>query len=234
MEIKKNKSAEVERYSSVFMQIGLVIALSLVLTAFKWKGTGAKAVLDRSIDIEEEPIDVNLLVVEKKMKKPVPKTQKKKVEPKPKPVVIELVNVDKLPIDTLEFDPFVDDTTDFDPDLVMGKSTTDIPDEVIDYRSLTKIPEFPGGMSALAEFLKKNLVYPEFEQGWGISGKVRVRFVVDKKGNVESVEVVESNRKNFSEEALRVAKLIPRWIPGEQMGKRVKCRFEIPIHFRTR
>ena len=233
MESKKSENAQVEKLSGLLMQVGLLIALSTVFMAFKWKSKPIKLITETEIDMVDAPIEVTLSVIEKRMKKPLPKKIQKKIEKKPQgPVVVSAVS--DLPFDTIEVDLFSEDSMDFDPNVVMADNLASLPEPpTVDYRQLTKMPEFPGGMEAFSRFLRNNLVYPRFEEEYGISGKVRVQFVIDKEGKVESVEIASKSRKNFSKEALRVAKMIPQWTPGEQLGKKVKCRFEIPITFRT-
>ena len=94
------------------------------------------------------------------------------------------------------------------------------------------MPEFPGGTTAMMEFLKKNLRYPDYAKELGIEGNVFVSFVVHSDGSLSDFVVLKSPDKTLSAEALRVVKSMPNWIPGENQGKKVNVKTTIPIRFR--
>ena len=96
-------------------------------------------------------------------------------------------------------------------------------------------PTFPGGNQALSDFLQKNLRYPKSALEQGIQGKVTVGFVVEKDGSVDCCKIIKSLRASgydFDKEALRVVSLMPKWIPGSQLGKTVRVKYIMPITFR--
>lgn len=90
-------------------------------------------------------------------------------------------------------------------------------------------PEFPGGEKALKQFLKKNLVYPE--GAIQLSGKVVVQFNVNTDGSLSDIRVVNSLGFGYDEEAIRLIKLMPAWIPGKHRGKNVQTSLTLPIQF---
>ena len=92
-------------------------------------------------------------------------------------------------------------------------------------------PEFPGGVSALTKFVAKNLDYPEEAKSQKIEGKVWIRFVVNKTGDVENVEVLRGVDPLLDSEAVRLVQSMPKWEPAKQRGKPVDCPFTIPIMF---
>ena len=73
--------------------------------------------------------------------------------------------------------------------------------------------------------------YPPMAKEYNITGKVYVRFVVDKSGSVTNVEVVRGVDKSLDAEAVRVIKSLPKYKPGKQRGKAVKVMFTVPINF---
>lgn len=95
-----------------------------------------------------------------------------------------------------------------------------------------KMPEFPGGMRKMMEFLSYNIKYPEKAHAEGIQGRVMVKFIVNEEGKVVEPEVIKSINELLDEEALRVIKLMPNWIPGKQRGKEVSVYYTLPITFR--
>jgi TonB family protein len=76
-------------------------------------------------------------------------------------------------------------------------------------------PEFPGGDNAMALFIQANVVYPEKATEMGITGMVYVQFVVAADGSIELVKVSKSVHPLLDNEAMRVVKLMPTWLPGK-------------------
>ena len=84
-------------------------------------------------------------------------------------------------------------------------------------------PEFPGGMRALMDYLKKEIRYPKKCSASGIEGRAFVRFIVDKNGKIKKVELFKSSGNQLlDKEAIRVVKKMPRWNPGKNKGEAVK------------
>jgi len=94
------------------------------------------------------------------------------------------------------------------------------------------MPEFPGGISALMKFLQDNLKYPVEAQEKGIQGRVALRFVVTPDGSVDDVQVIKSLDSLCDQEAVRVVKAMPKWIPGKQSGVPVYVYFNLPVVFK--
>ena len=92
-------------------------------------------------------------------------------------------------------------------------------------------PSFKGGDQALMSFLAKNIVYPAIAKENNIQGKVICSFVVNKLGHIENVKVERGIGGGCNEEALRVLKSMPDWIPGKQNGQPVSVRFYVPVNF---
>jgi protein TonB len=93
------------------------------------------------------------------------------------------------------------------------------------------VPEFPGGDEARVKFLQENLVYPLKAREQGIEGKVWIGFVVETDGSLSNFTIVKGIDPILDNEALRVAKLMPKWIPGKERGKNVRVSFNLPITF---
>ena len=91
-------------------------------------------------------------------------------------------------------------------------------------------PDFPGGKTALMNFLRKNLTNPkDLEDEEMIS--VKVRFVVNADGSISGFEVIQSGGDDFDGEVLRVLKKMPHWIPGKSNGHNVSVYYEVPVKF---
>lgn len=94
------------------------------------------------------------------------------------------------------------------------------------------MPSFPGGQSALFEWLSKNIKYPVVAEENGVQGRVIVTFVVERNGSITDVQVVKSVDPSLDKEAVRVVKAMPHWIPGKQNGSAVRVKFTVPVTFR--
>lgn len=86
---------------------------------------------------------------------------------------------------------------------------------------------FPGGSDSLKSFIRKNLCYPSEEC---VEGSVIVRFIVEKDGSISDVKVIRSIPL-VDDEAVRVVRSMPKWIPAEKDGKAVRSRFMLPVKF---
>ena len=102
------------------------------------------------------------------------------------------------------------------------------------YNVVEEMPQFPGGVSKQMEFISQNLQYPKSAQEQGIQGRVIAQYVVEKDGSVSNIRVIRGVSEELDAEAVRVLKLMPKWTPGKQNGKPVRCRYTIPVQFRIR
>ena len=91
-------------------------------------------------------------------------------------------------------------------------------------------PDFPGGLEKFYKFIGKNFQVPEEE---GLKGKVFVTFVVEKDGLLSDIKVIRDIGYGTGNEAVRVLKSSPRWEPGEQNGKKVRCIYSLPISIQS-
>ena len=91
-------------------------------------------------------------------------------------------------------------------------------------------PQFPGGDKALMEFLKKEVRQPD--EAKDVKGRVVIRLTVETSGELTHFEVLRSVHPALDKEALRVAKMMPKWIPGSIYGKLVTSRCCIVVAFK--
>jgi protein TonB len=96
-----------------------------------------------------------------------------------------------------------------------------------------RMPEFPGGRKALQDFLDKHLIYPkQVCLRDGVKDCIAARVVVNPDGTLSDINILRSLGRYCDQEALRVIKLMPNWIPAKQNGRAVPCYFTIPIAFK--
>ncbi len=99
------------------------------------------------------------------------------------------------------------------------------------YIIVEQMPGFPGGEEALLKYISDHMEYPTMAIERGIEGRVTVRFVVNKDGYVENVEVIRGVHELLDKEAVRVIKSLPRWNPGKQNGVAVAVYYNVPVNF---
>lgn len=93
-------------------------------------------------------------------------------------------------------------------------------------------PEYAGGQIAMMKFLIENLRYPESAMKEKEQGMVLVGFNVDTDGSISDIHITKSVSPALDKEAMRVVSLMPKFNPGKQDGKAVKCVCQVPIHFK--
>ncbi|SFB77260.1 TonB protein C-terminal [Flexibacter flexilis DSM 6793] len=98
--------------------------------------------------------------------------------------------------------------------------------------SVEQKPRFKGGDTALQAFIKKNMVMPELAYKKPIDDTILVQFVVRKTGELTNFFVPYGSFE-CAEEALRLVKLMPKWIPAQIQHKVVNTQYTLPIHFKT-
>ena len=114
--------------------------------------------------------------------------------------------------------------------IALYKEGTDHNKEV--YDMVETMPEFPGGIGKLMEYVAMNVRYPKEAEEKGIQGRVIATFVVEKDGCITNVEISKSVDPALDAEALRVINAMPKWTPGTQDGGPVRVKFTIPVSFR--
>ena len=100
------------------------------------------------------------------------------------------------------------------------------------YEAPEVMPEYPGGMQAMMNFIGENVKYPDDAIEKNISGKAYVTFVVEKDGSVSEAKIMKGVCESIDKEALRVVKAMPKWTPGKMNGKNVRVSYTLPITFK--
>ena len=100
------------------------------------------------------------------------------------------------------------------------------------FTHVEQMPKFPGGDAELYKFISNNLNYPAMAIENNVQGRVVVQFVVTKDGSIGNVKVVRSVDRDLDNEAIRVCKKLPKFIPGKQNGQPVNVWFTLPVTFK--
>ncbi len=112
------------------------------------------------------------------------------------------------------------------------------------FKVVEQMPMFPGcentgdidaerecAMKKMLEFIYRNVKYPKIARENGVEGVVVIQYVIDKDGSIINPKIVREIGGGCGEEALRVVRMMPKWIPGVQRGETVKVDFNLPIKF---
>jgi len=210
----------------MFLEIGLVVALAVILVAFEWT-QGERKDANESVVSEIEFEDEMMQITRREEPKPEPKPEQPKVAE-----VLDIVDDDVEIEDDFDFDMEATSDTEYDFTSMVGDDDEEIEEEEVFY-IVEDMPTFNGGDPAIEfrKYIAQNLQYPEIAAENGVSGRVIVQFAVDRTGKVVDAVVVRSVDSALDKEAIRVVMSSPKWTPGKQRGKAVKVLFTFPINF---
>ena len=226
MEKKKADKADLEKRSGIFLEIGLIVALSTILIAFEWTSSGFKT--NEYVENQSEQAEQEII--------PITRQEKPKPKPPKPPQVTDFLNIvnndvnlkDELQIQDLEADintevqPINYDVSDDEESDNGGQIFVIVED----------MPTFQGkDVNAFRQWVAQHIKYPEIAAENGIQGKVYVQFIVEPDGHVDHVKVIRGVDPSLDAEAVRVVKSSPKWSPGKQRGKPVRVAYTIPIAF---
>lgn len=99
------------------------------------------------------------------------------------------------------------------------------------FTAVEEHPQFPGGEKARKRYLQENITYPKSARKEGAQGTVYITFIIEKDGSITNVEILRGIHDDIDQEAIRVVKAMPKWIPGTQRGEPVRVQFNMPIRF---
>ncbi|MEI6556642.1 MAG: energy transducer TonB [Paludibacter sp.] len=102
------------------------------------------------------------------------------------------------------------------------------------YETVDQMPQFPGGEEELKVYINSRMKYPIYAYENGIEGKIILRFVVTKTGQVDKVEVVRPLDYECDKEAIRVIKSLPTFIPAKQNNVNVAVWYTLPVYFKLK
>jgi len=239
-EIKKHPKANLENYSKLFTQLGLVLSLFVVYLLIQNKTFNNELAVLSGFD--NHLIDNTPPIIVYKIEPP------KQVQPKQKQILVDIkqekndANIDETDFITPDID------APFDPNtLVEVPKEVDInpKDDFFDVKFLEEAPLFPGCKGTneerkacfseeIAKYINKkfnNQLAGELGLASGIQ-RIYTLFKIDKNGNIIDIEA-RAPHKRLQQEAIRVISLLPKMEPGKQHGKPVKVRYAVPIIFKV-
>ncbi len=224
MEIKKSPKADLQNKRGLLLEIGLIIALALVIVAFAY--TPKEHRIDK-VDLNYGPVEEEIVEITRQDQKPP--EPPKKVEVKVIADLLQVVN-NETKIDT-NFD-----FTEFDEDAEVLQ-TVEIKEEVVEddqpFLVAETMPSFQGGdLNKFRTWVQQNVKFPQIALENGIAGRVVLTFVIEKDGRLTNIEVLQTPDRSLSEEAIRVLNKSPKWSPGKQRNQVVRVKYTLPVDFR--
>ena len=243
MEIKKNPKQQLENYSKIFLQIGLVLSLFIIYTLIEHK-TYEKSNL-QSLG------QANMV---EDMKEDIPIIEIQEVKPPPKntpPPVVEQITVVE---DEKEIEETVIESTETDEDEGVVIDTEDIieveeaeeVEEDIPFILIEKVPVYPGcrGNNTKLKKCFTAKVTKYFGKKFDVNlanelglepgkKKLFVVFTINKKGNITNVRA-RGPHPRLEKEVVKIISSLPKMTPGKQRGTPVGVSYSIPITFEVR
>lgn len=241
MEIKKTYKADLDRHWLKRFLIGLAIALSLFVAVLEFP------VRYGGTDTDDDSMDDVLqeMAMRKKQERQdmiavvEPSRPRKKQQQKIK--VVDKIQKDLQNIADISKKRIVgdeegngekNDKAEKADDNTPAPVAVDMGDNPLNFRIVEQLPEFPGGMSAFVKWLTDNLRYPPVAQRQKIQGRVVISFVINRDGSICDLKVAHSVNPILDNEALRVARMMPRWKPGIDKNRPCRTLFAIPVEFK--
>jgi protein TonB len=222
MEIKKNPEVDLNKKTGLFLNIGLVVSLLIVITAFEWRFYDEGELMDLG-QVSDEFEDVMEIPPTEQPPPPPPKIQQ--------PEIIEVPDEEEIEEEIeVDLDVEITEETVVEDIVFEAPVEEEVADEI--FTIVEDQPSPKGGMAAFYEYVGKKLKYPAQARRMGIEGKVFVEFVVDKDGSITDVKAIKGIGAGCDEEAIRVIQTAPKWNPGKQRGRPVKVRMILPITFK--
>ena len=213
----------------MFREIGLVVALLVVLGAFEYS-TREKTVAEVSSGavaiLEEEQIPIT-----QQEQTPPPEAIKE-------PVITEELEIVENDIKvTTEFISMDDNSAKIEikPYVEAKQVVEEEEEEEIPFTVVEDKPKFQGGdANDFTKWVYSHIEYPEVAKENGVQGRVTLQFTIDTDGQVKNVQVLRGVDASLDKEALRVVSSSPKWTPGKQRNKPVKVKYTFPIIFQLR
>ncbi len=228
IEVKKSAKANLEQDKLLWVLIGFVMVFAVLFVAFEWttfENKNARIIASAPPPPIEEPEVLKEIQIQVKNIVPPPPAAQKPTE------VIEIIKdeVDQQETEIISSEDVVVDVVDVADNGIVAV------EEVVEEEEIFQIVEEPAGFDGLNKYLADNIQYPRISRDNDSQGKVFVRFVVNADGSVQNVQVLKSSGdKYLDDEAVRVVSNMPKWKPGRQAGKAVRCWFTLPVNFRLR
>lgn len=217
MALHKAEKADLRKRYLLHIESGLIIALVLLIIAFKIEWQNKQ---EFTIPSQQQEV-VEIEEIEQTQQTEVP-------PPPPRPQIpVEVPNAEVLEDATVDLNAELD--LDAEPAALPPPPPEEKKEEPAEpevFIAVEQMPELIGGIGSI----QKGIRYPELARKAGVEGMVVVQFVVDEQGNVLTPRIIKGIGAGCDEEALRVVQQA-KFTPGQQRGKPVRVKMSLPIRF---
>ena len=100
------------------------------------------------------------------------------------------------------------------------------------YHVVEKMPEYPGGMKAFFNYIRRKAHTTELAEETQKEGAVMIQFIVEKDGSITSPSIVRGLDARLDTAALDAIIVMPDWIPAQEHGVNVRCKYSVPVPFK--
>ena len=230
MEVKKNPRYDLEKKRTLFLQVGFLLSFLIVLMAFEYKTP-----VEKTVELDFDPIEeldelIPVTVQENKPKQELPKFKPLEINE----FIFAEDDEDVPELEIVDSQVGEDDSFDIAPIKEIEEDVEDIPFVKVENMPIfnpKKNKTYEEGIRDLFVTMQKMTRYPVIAQENGIEGKVYVRFVVTKTGEIANIQVVRPVDPSLDQEAIRVVRNLPKFQPGLQRNKPVNVWFSGYISF---
>ncbi len=227
MELKKNPKADLNRKKFLFLEIGLIISLSIVIGIFAVSQT-EKQIEELDLGTIADEIEMIDITTQEEQKPETPVKQSIQVISD----ILNVVKNDTKITTSFDFAEF-DEMSDINIEAFEIEATEEEIEEDAPFLTAEVMPSFRGGdLMTFRTWVMERLRYPTIAQENGISGRVVAQFVIERDGSLSNIQILQSPDRSLSDEAVRVLQNSPKWEPGKQRNVPCRVKYILPVEFK--
>ncbi len=224
MNIKKSPKADLQNKRGLLLEIGLVVALGLVIAAF-WYTPKERRI--EKIDLNYGPVEEQITEITRQDQKPP--EPPKKVEVKAIADLLQVVTNDTKITTEVDFTEF-DESTEVIQQVAVQEETIEDDQPFVIAETM---PQFQGGdLNTFRNWVQSNVKYPQIALENGVQGRVTLTFVIERDGTLTNITSMSSPDRSLTEAAIATLKKSPKWKPGKQRNQVVRVKYTLPVDFR--
>ena len=225
---KKSDRADLQNKRVLFTEIGCIVALALVYFGLEYSSAKTNTALLEEIDMMAEMEEMIPITFDT----PPPPPEMPKI-----PVLSDQIDIVDDDIEIEEIVINLEDHKDLGVEIIdyIPVEEDEVDEETLPFVMVEQKPKFNGGdANEFSKWVNSRLVYPEIAQENGLSGRVTLSFTIKADGTLSDVKVLRGVDPSLDQEAVRVVKSSPKWVPGKQRDRAVAVSYTFPVIFQLR
>ena len=226
---KKSDRADLQNKRTLFTEIGCIVALALVYFGFEYSSAKIETAVLEDNGAMAEIEDMIAITYDT----PPPPPEMPKI-----PVLSDQIDIVDDDIE-IENDMFInlEDDKNLGVEIIdyVPVDEEEVEEETLPFVMVEQKPKFNGGdANEFSKWVNSRLVYPEIAKENGLSGRVTLSFTIKADGTLSDVKVLRGVDPSLDQEAVRVVKSSPKWVPGKQRDRAVAVSYTFPVIFQLR